>query len=137
MTPKAAISRPVSQLLGCALALGALTLAAPAARADPQASVGLTLGDAGTGYDRRIWVKNKFHLGLHGDVLFGRTHATDFGVGPYAELLTNGFDEIQFGGGVSGLFPLFSVVPVVLSFGGYGRKGMEGFALEPGLTGQL
>jgi len=132
MTPRTAISRSISLLLGLAFALSSRS-----ARADPQATVGLTIGDAGAGYARHLWVRNKFHLGLRGDVLFGRAKATDFGVGPYAEILTNGFNEIQFGGGVSGLIPLFSAFPLVLSAGGYGRKGADVFPVEPGLTGQL
>src|ERR1700691_5584998 len=85
--------------------LALLLLAAPSAHAEPQASVGLTIGAAGEGFDRHLWQRTAFHLGLHGDVLFGRTSTSDFGIGPYAELFTHAFDEIQFGGGVSGLLP--------------------------------
>src|SRR6185503_11303902 len=105
-----------------------LALAPRVARAEPQATVGLTIGDAGAAisdasadYHRRFWAKNKFHLGLRSDVLFGRSKATDFGIGPYVEVLTHGFSEIQFGGGVSGLLPVLPAFPIVLSFGGYGR----------------
>lgn len=132
MPPPNALSHWTSLLLGCAL-----SLASPSARADPQATVGLTVGDAGAGYDRQIWTRNKFHLGLHSDVIFGRSTPTDFGIGPYAEILTNGFDEIQFGGGVSGLLPVLSALPVVLSFGAYGRKGVDLYPLSPGITGQV
>jgi len=132
MTPRIAIWCSSALLLGITLAL-----APRAARADPQATVGLTIGDAGVGYNRHFWVKNKFHLGLRSDVLFGRSKATHFGVGPYVEVLTHGFSEIQFGGGVSGLLPVLPAFPIVLSFGGYGRKGSDMFPLEPGITGQL
>ena len=127
--------------------MGALVLApSAAAYADPQATVGLTLGAAGAGLNRSIWQSTAFHLGIHGDVLFGRERNADFGIGPYAELLTNGFDEIQFGGGVSGLLPVLDTFPLVLSVGAYGRAAtggvglqpaLAGFSLEPGLAAEL
>jgi hypothetical protein len=132
MQPRMATPRSIGLLLGCAL-----SLAAPDARADPQASVGFTLGAAGAGFDRKIWDTTAFHLGFHGDVLFGRDELSDFGLGPYAEVLTNGFDEIQFGGGLSVLFPVLATFPVVLSLGAYGRAGEGPFSLEPGLAGEL
>ena len=101
------------------------------AHADPQATVGLTLGVAGAGLRRSIWQSSAFHLGVHGDVLFGRARNADFGIGPYAEVLTNGFDEIQFGGGVSGLLPVLDTYPLVLSLGGYGRAAAGASALDP------
>ena len=100
--------------------LAAVLLAAPA-QADPQATVGLTMGAAGAGLNRSIWQATAFHLGVHGDVLFGRERNADFGIGPYAELLTNGFDEIQFGGGLSGLLPVLDTFPIVLSAGLIGQ----------------
>ncbi len=112
-------------------------LFADPAQADPQATVGLTMGAAGAGLNRSIWQATAFHLGVHGDVLFGRERNADFGLGPYAELLTNGFDEIQFGGGVSGLLPVLDTFPIVLSAGAYGRKATGAFGLEPGLAGEL
>jgi hypothetical protein len=121
-----------------ALALMALLAHAGASRAEPQASVGITLGAAGEGLGHDFWNhRTAFHLGLHGDVLFGRSSTSDFGVGPYAELMTHAFDEVQFGGGVSGLFPVLDTFPIVLSAGGYGRKGSDGFGLEPGIAGEL
>lgn len=134
-----------------AAVVGALVLApSAAAHADPQATVGLTLGAASAGLNRSIGQTTAFHLGLHGDVLFGRERNSDFGLGPYAEVLTNGFDEIQFGGGVSGLLPILDTFPLVLSLGGYGRAA-SGYGrgpivvgretgeleLEPGLAAQL
>jgi hypothetical protein len=119
-------------------ALPAATLLAPsAAHAEPQATAGLTLGAAGAGIDRKIWDATLFHMGLRGDVLFGRTKNSDFGFGPYAEVLTHAFDEIQFGAGVSVLLPVIDYLPVVLSAGAYGRRGDDDFGLEPGVAGQL
>lgn len=116
---------------------GAIALGVGEAQADPQASVGLTLGAAGVGLDRKIWTGTDFHFGLHGDVLFGRSTPRDFGVGPYLEVLTHGFDEIQFGGGLSTLFPVLDPFPIVASVGAYARNGDDAFGLEPGLSGQL
>ena len=130
-----------------AVLAGALVAAhAAPAQAEPQATVGLTLGVAGAGLDRAIWQSTAFHLGIHGDVLFGRSSNASFGIGPYAEVLTNGFDEIQFGGGISGLLPVLDTFPIVVSAGAYGRQGsrgaglqpvMESYGLEPGLAGEL
>lgn len=113
------------------------TLAGPAF-AEPQASVGLTIGAAGEGYNHQFWKRRTaFHMGFHGDVLFGRSSTSDFGIGPYAEILTHAFDEVQFGGGVSGLLPVLDTFPMVLSFGGYGRKGKDKFGVEPGIAGEF
>lgn len=130
-----------------AVLAGALVAAhAAPAQAEPQATVGLTLGAAGAGLNRSIWQSTAFHLGIHGDVLFGRSSNADFGIGPYAEVLTNGFDEIQFGGGISGLLPVLDTFPIVVSAGAYGRQGSESYGiqpvtgsygLEPGLAGGL
>lgn len=116
----------------------ALVAGARPAAAEPQASVGLTVGAAGEGYNHQFWRRRTaFHLGLHGDLMFGRSQTSDFGIGPYAEVLTHAFDEIQFGGGVSGLLPILDAFPIVLSAGGYGRKGSDKFGLEPGVAGEL
>lgn len=124
-----------SPLLG---ALAALAVLAPAvARAEPQASVGLTIGAAGEAYDRQWWKRTAFHLGLHGDILFGRTKTNDFGIGPFAEVMTHAFDSVQFGGGVSGLLPVIDAFPIVLSAGAYGRKGKDAYGLQPGVMGEL
>ena len=136
MRPRRAIpksARGVATLVGV---IAVMIHAAPA-HADPQATVGLTMGAAGAGLDRSIWQATAFHLGVHGDVLFGRERNADFGIGPYAEVLTNGFDEIQFGGGVSGLLPVLDTFPIVLSAGAYGRTAVGGFGLEPGLAGEV
>jgi len=118
-------------------ALAGVVLSARGARAEPQASVGLTIGAAGEGYDRHYWKRTAFHLGFHGDVLFGRGSTSDFGIGPYAEIFTHAFDEVQFGGGVSGLLPVLDAFPIVLSAGAYGRKGSDMYKVEPGFTAQL
>jgi hypothetical protein len=124
-------------LIGAAVALPLLAAAAPA-HADPQISAGITVGAAGEGTDHGIWNRRTaFHLGLHGDVLFARNSTADFGIGPYAEILTHAFDEVQFGGGVSGLLPVLDTFPIIVSFGGYGRKSADPYGLEPGLAWEL
>lgn len=132
--------RIVSRPLWFARALAALPLAValfPAsAQAEPQGTVGLTLGVAGVGEQHKYWDDTVFHLGLRGDVLFGRSKASDFAIGPYLEAGTYAFDDFQFGGGVSTLFPIHPALPLVASLGAYGRVTDE-YGLEPGLTGQL
>ena len=107
------------------------------ARADVQGTAGLTIGAAGVGVDRKIWDNTLFHLGLHGDVLFGRGRTSHFGVGPYLELSTHAMREVQFGGGVSGLIPVLDPFPLILSVGAYGRKGDDAYGLEPGVAAEL
>jgi hypothetical protein len=107
------------------------------ARAEPQGNAALTIGVAGRGYDREIWDETAFHLGLHGDLMFFREDTRDFGLGPYLELSTLAFDELQFGGGASVLLPVIDWAPVVLSGGAYGRLGDDSFGVEPGVTGQI
>jgi hypothetical protein len=106
-----------------------------------QGTVGLTLGAAGIGLEHRFWERTVFQMGLRGDMLFGRSRSTDFGVGPYLEVSTHAFDEIQFGGGISMLLPISQALPLVVSAGGYGRHGgrfgSEPYALEPGVAGAL
>ncbi len=137
---------PPAARAAAALAGALVAMHAAPAQAEPQATVGLTLGVAGAGLSRSIWQSTAFHLGVHGDVLFGRSSNADFGIGPYAEVLTNGFDEIQFGGGLSGLLPVLDTYPIVVSVGAYGRQAATAayrplapasFGLEAGLAGEL
>src|SRR5262249_28592404 len=132
------VERIPSSVRAIVAAVGALLALTPAdARADPQGTAGLTIGVAGTGLKRAGWDETDFHLGLHGDVLFGRERASDFGAGPYAEVATHAFDDIQFGGGLSLLLPVVEFLPVVVSAGTYGRYGSEGYGVEPGVAGEL
>lgn len=117
-------------------ALLAVVLVPSAVRAEPQASAGVTVGVAGAGLERRLWDATLFHAGLRGDVLFGRKGNGDFGVGPYAEVLTHGFDDLQVGAGVSALAPILDSFPLILSTGIYGRSG-GAHGLEPGIAAAL
>lgn len=120
-----------------ALFAAAAFLGAASTNADTQFNVGLTIGAAGVGFEHKIWRETDFHFGLKTDLLFGRSKNSDFGFGPYAELQTIALSELHFGGGGSLLLPLSDSLPLVISFGPYGRKGPEGFPVEPGLAWEL
>ena len=118
--------------------LVAVVLWAGPARAEPQANASLTIGGAGVGQEGEFWDHAEMHLGARGDVLFGRDRVGDFGVGPYVDVGTFAFDELQFGGGGSVLLPINDHFPLVASVGGYGRwSDVDDYGLEPGLTGAL
>ena len=102
------------------------------ALADPQGNVGITIGGAARGDDRELQ-EPAFHLGLRGDLLFLRDAASDFGIGPYAELFTHAFDELQLGHGVSLLVPTVDTFPLIFSAGAYARVA-EGGGFEPGVA---
>jgi hypothetical protein len=117
-------------LIAAMLAWGGPLLAAP------QASVGTTVGGAITDMRMADGPSAAFHLGLRGDVSFFRTREREMGLGPYVELLTEGFDTLETGGGLSWLIPLVPSVPLVVSGGAYARRA-PGFGWEPGLGGML
>lgn len=105
------------------------------AEAAPQVSVGTTIGGAITDL-RTDGPHAAFHLGLRGDALFFRSRDANMAIGPYLELLTEAFDSLETGGGVSWLAPVWPSVPFVVSAGAYARRA-PGLAWEPGVTGQL
>ena len=107
-----------------------------AALAEPQGNAGLTIGGAASGTQTPT-DHAEFHLGLRGDVLFGRDDTHDFGVGPYLEVGTFAFDQVQFGGGASVLLPVHESFPLVASVGAYGRYGDDPFGVEPAVCGTL
>jgi hypothetical protein len=121
---------------GVALVVTTGAIALPA-QGDPQSTVGLTIGGAGVGPEGEFWDHAEFHLGMRGDVLFGRCDPTDFGVGPYVEIGTFAFDELQMGGGASLLLPIHEELPLIASFGAYGRVADDEFGGEPGVAGTL
>jgi len=51
-----------------------------------------------------------------------RSRESEIGIGPFVEVLTEGFHTLEAGGGLSLLLPVFSSFPVILSGGGYGRR---------------
>lgn len=108
--------------------------------------IGITVGAAGVGKDQRVWDETVFHLGARGDVLFGRNGSNGFGVGPYLEVLTHDFGELQGGGGASLLLPVMELYPIVLSAGGYvrvpwrsepGPLADTSHGVEPGICGTV
>lgn len=119
-----------------AASIAAVSFVAEPAQADPQGTAALTIGAAGRGYGDDLFHEPALHLGLRGDVLFGRDAVGDFAVGPYVEGLTHAFDEVQLGGGASLLLPAFDALPFVVSVGPYARYApLVGF--EPGVATSL
>lgn len=105
------------------------------ALARPQANVGLTLGAAELGHRGDPFEKLRFTLGGRADVLFLRERNADWGFGPYGEVLTTSFDDLQLGAGLSTLVPVHDYLPIVVSGGAYGRHGELGW--EPGVSASL
>ncbi len=118
-------------------AAAALCAIGSEARADPQGTGAITIGVAGRGDRGAFWDDTVFHLGARGDVLFGRERNADFGAGPYLELCSHAFDDIQLGAGLSVLLPVIDYLPIVLSGGGYARAGDNTSGLEPGVAAAL
>lgn len=131
-----AVPRGGATTVGTALLTLTLAWSAPVA-GEPQANASLTLGGAGVGQEGEFWDHPEMHLGVRGDVLLGRDSVGDFGVGPYVEVGTLAFDELQFGGGGSVLLPVNDHFPLVASLGGFGRWADDEYGLEPGVTAAL
>ena len=135
-----------SSCSAAAIAVALLFSSAPALAAPPQVGVGVTVGAAGVGKSSRIWDETVLHLGARGDVMFGRDGSNGFGVGPYLEVLTHDFGELQTGGGASLLLPVMELFPIVLSAGGYlripwqeapGPLADRSYGIEPGVAGTI
>lgn len=101
-------------------AISAFVFASPA-RADPQASLGLTVGGALRNVAGADPEHGALHMGARADVLFFRSRGSDMGLGPYAEAATLGFDVLDVGGGVAWLVPLRDQLPFVFSGGAFAR----------------
>ena len=114
--------------------LGCAAFFAAHARAEPQASAGLTLGGAAT--DLRTAPSSAFHLGARGDVLFLRERGRDMALGPYVEVLSESFRTLEAGGGVEWLVPVRDELPLVISAGGFARRA-PGFPWEPGVASAI
>ena len=114
----------------------ALTCTTSLARAEPQTTAAITIGAAGRATQHTFWNETVFHMGVRGDVLFGRSNASSFGFGPYGEVITHAFDEIQFGAGAAALLPIIDGIPLVLSAGAYGRYAPV-TGIEPGIAGSI
>ncbi|MCC6525371.1 MAG: hypothetical protein IT373_22145 [Polyangiaceae bacterium] len=125
-------------------ALLATVAVATSARAAPQGNASVTIGGAAVGDEGRFWDHAEFHLGLRGDVMLLREGPTDFGLGPYLELGTLGFDTLDAGGGLSVHLPVDDMLPLVASVGAYARLGAtpeddapDYFGAEPGIAASV
>lgn len=105
-------------------------------RADPQWNAGLDVGVAGRGVDE-VWGETAFWLGARGDVMLGRDGDDDVGLGPYVDVGTLAFDELDVGAGASLLLPVIDSLPLVVSFGPYLRAGDDDLGVTPGLAASL
>lgn len=113
-----------------------LLLTTTVAHADPQTTAAITIGAAGRGTNHQFWDETTFHLGARGDVMFGRSNVSSFGAGPYAEVLTHDFNELQFGAGGATLLPIIDGFPLVFSLGAYGRYAPV-VGIEPGVAASV
>jgi hypothetical protein len=135
-----------ARALTLAPAVALLVSSAPTLAGPPQVGIGFTVGAAGVAREGRLWDETVFHLGARGDVMFGRDGSKGFGAGPYLEVLTHNFGELQTGGGASLLLPVMELFPIVLSAGGYlripwrdepGPIAGRSYGVEPGVAGSI
>jgi hypothetical protein len=118
---------------GVALAAMLAAWASPA-RADPQTSIGLTLG--GVVRDESSGTGGAFHMGARGDLLLLRSSNRDMAVGPYVDVATASFHDADLGGGLGWLLPVTEDFPLLLSAGGFARDG-DGRGWRPGVEGTM
>jgi hypothetical protein len=104
-----------------ALALGVLW--PRGAGADPQTSVGLTIGGEVEDAVGPRSASGAFELGGRGSVLFLRNRGADMAIGPYLDVATAGFHNVDLGGGAEWLLPVRDDLPLVLSAGAFWRNG--------------
>lgn len=94
-------------------------------------TIGGVLEDVNTGD-----LHGQAHWGGRADVLFLRSRGTDMAIGPYVDVATSSFHDVDAGGGAEWLLPVRDDLPLVLSAGAFVRNG-EGRAWAPGLEGTL
>jgi hypothetical protein len=120
--------------LGCSLGVQVATYGV--ARAEPQASAGVTAGAVVENVEGPSGPGTSLHLGGRADVLFLRQRNGQMALGPYLDVATAGFRNSDVGGGLEWLVPLSADVPLVVSAGGLLRNG-EGRSWAPGVEGTL
>jgi hypothetical protein len=132
--------RHATRPAGIAAAIAASTMvlggATRDAWADPQASVGLTIGAAAESVVGPAATAAAFHLGGRGSLLLLRNRGADMAIGPYVDVATENFHDVDLGGGAEWLLPVRDDLPVVLSAGAFLRDG-EGRAWSPGMEGTV
>lgn len=137
MRSRQALTRVVALVV--ALAAFVASVSAPLereARADPQTTVGVTVGGAVADVRASDGPRAAFHLGLHADLLLLRTRERDMAIGPYVEALSERFATLETGGGASWLLPVVSSMPLVVSAGAFARH-TSAYDWEPGVAGRL
>ena len=107
-------------------------LAAGSVRADPQASVGLTVGGVIENALGAGSAMGAFHLGGRASALFLRNRGDEMAIGPYVDAATAGFRSLDLGGGIEWLLPVRDDLPIVLSAGAFWRDG-NGRSWAPGV----
>lgn len=123
--------RSVGALLVASAAAAGVAAGAEPARADPQASLGLTVGGAIEQAMGPRPAMGAFHMGARADVLFLRSRPGQMALGPYADVATDGFQDVDVGGGAEWLLPITDDLPLVLGAGALARNG-EGRSWAPG-----
>jgi hypothetical protein len=104
----------------------------------PQGNASLVVGGAAAGPGERFWEHGEVHLGLRGDCMFLREGPNDFGLGPYGEIGTWAFNQLQLGAGVSFHVPVHRDLPLVVSAGGHARFADDDLGLvAPGAGGSI
>lgn len=124
----------MKRVVACA-AFAVLLVQVRVAHADPQWNASWLTGVCGTGTHKEYWQDTCWFNGLRGDVLLGRSNDRDFGLGPYADVTTDGFHDLKLGGGATLLMPVSQFFPIALSVGGYARHSGAGW--EPGVASWL
>ena len=109
---------------------------APTATADPQATVGLTIGGGVEDAIGPSRASGAFQLGGRASVLLLRNRGADMAVGPYVDVATASFDDLDLGGGAEWLLPVRDDLPLVLSAGAFSRNG-DGRSWSPGMEGTV
>jgi hypothetical protein len=110
------------------------------AAADPQASLGLTGGAVVQDVAGPPGPSTTLHLGARADTLLLRSRNGQMALGPYADVATAGFHDVDLGGGAEWLLPLTDDVPAVLGAGAFARDGAgagAGRSWAPGLEGTI
>jgi hypothetical protein len=130
MPRRADAARRASVVLAIAL------LWAPGAGADPQASVGLTIGGEVEDAVGPSTASGAFHLGGRASVLFLRNRGADMAIGPYVDVATASFHNVDLGAGAEWLLPVRDDLPLVVSAGAFWRDG-DDRAWSPGMEGTL